>query len=113
MTATNVRGFLGLTQYITTFLPALAKYTSILTLLTTKECDWVFPTWTADHQKAFEHIKHLVLSADCLTVIDYEDKAANIYITTGASDCHTGAVLSFRKTWETTQPVGLQLLSTQ
>jgi hypothetical protein len=55
-TATNVQGFLGLTRYIATFLPALAEYTSVLTPLTTKECDRVFPTWTAEHQTAFDHI---------------------------------------------------------
>ena len=38
-TMTNVQGFLGLTRYIATFLPALAEYTSVLTPLTTKECD--------------------------------------------------------------------------
>ena len=104
-TATNVRGFLGLTRYIATFLPALAEYTSVLTPLTTKECDRVFPEWTTEHQTAFDNIKRLVLSADCLTVIDYEDKASNIYVTTDASDRRTGAVLSFGKTWETARPV--------
>ena len=104
-TATNVRGFLGLTRYIATFLPALTEYTSVLTPLTTKECDQVFPTWTAEHQTAFEHIKRLVLGADCLTVIDYRDKALNIYVTTNASDCCTSAVLSFGATWETARPV--------
>ena len=39
MTATNVQGFLGLTQYVANFLPALAEYMSVLTPLTTKECD--------------------------------------------------------------------------
>ena len=38
-TAKNVRGILGLTQYIAAFLPALAKHTSVLMPLTTKECD--------------------------------------------------------------------------
>ena len=42
-TATNVRGFLGLTRYIATFLPALAEHTSVLTPLTTKDCDREFP----------------------------------------------------------------------
>jgi hypothetical protein len=104
-TATNVRGFLGLTRYIATFLPALAEYTSVLTPLTTKECDKKFPPWTVEHQTAFDHIKRLVLGADCLTVIDYEDKASNIYVTTDASDRRTGAVLSFGETWETSRPV--------
>jgi hypothetical protein len=69
---------------------------SVLTPLTMKECDKVFPPWTT---------KHLVLSADCLTIIDYEDKVSNIYVTTDASDRRTGAVLSFGKTWETACPV--------
>jgi RNase H-like domain found in reverse transcriptase/Reverse transcriptase (RNA-dependent DNA polymerase)/Integrase zinc binding domain len=107
-TATNVRGFLGLTRYIATFLPALAEHTSVLTPLTTKECDRRFPTWTTEHQTAFESIKRLVLGADCLTVINYEDKESNIYVTTDASDRRTGAVLSFGKTWETARPVAYE-----
>ena len=104
-TATNVWGFLDLTRYITTFLPALAEYTSVLTPLTMKECDKVFPPWTTEHQTAFDHIKCLVLSTDCLTIINYEDKALNIYVTTDASDCHTSTMLSFGDTWETACPV--------
>ena len=38
-TASNVCGFLGLTHYLATFLPALAEHTSILMPLTNKECD--------------------------------------------------------------------------
>ena len=75
-TATSVWGFLGLTRYIATFLPALTEYTSVLTLLTTKECDHEFLLWTAEHHAAFEHIKDLVLGADCLTIINYEDLVA-------------------------------------
>ena len=104
-TATNVRGFLGLTRYIATFLPALAEYTSVLTPLTTKECDRRFLIWTTEHQTASENIKRLVLGTDCLTVINYEDKKSNIYVTTDASDRRTGAVLSFGKTWETACPI--------
>jgi RNase H-like domain found in reverse transcriptase len=74
-------------------------------LLTTKECDQEFPPWTKEHQAAFEHIKDLVLSTDCLTIINYDDKVSNIYVTTDASDCCTGAVLSFGATWETAWPV--------
>jgi RNase H-like domain found in reverse transcriptase len=101
MTATNVKGFLGLTRYIATFLPTLAEYMSVLTPLTTKECNQEFPPWTAEHQAAFEHIKDLVLSTDFLTVINYEDTPLNIYVTTNASDHHTNAMLSFGATWET------------
>ena len=104
-TATNVRGFLGLTHYIATFLPALAEHTSILTPLTTKECDREFPIWTSEHQKAFDAIKALVTGTECLTVIDYEDTTKKIFVTTDASDRRTGAVLSFGETWETARPV--------
>ena len=104
-TATNVRGFLGLTRYISAFLPALAEHTSVLTPLTTKECDRDFPMWTSEHQKAFEAIKGLVTGTECLTVIDYEDTTKKIFVTTDASDRRTGAVLSFGDTWETARPV--------
>lgn len=70
-----------------------------------KECDRAFPEWTTEHQTTFDNIKQLVLSANCLTIIDYEDKALNIYVTTDASDRHTGAILSFGKTWEIAHPV--------
>ena len=104
-TATNVRGFLGLTRYIAAFLPALAEHTSVLTPLTTKECDREFPEWKPEHQKAFQAIKDLVTSTECLTVIDYEDTTKKIFVTTDASDRRTGAVLSFGETWETARPV--------
>ena len=83
----------------------MAEYTSILTPLTTKACDKSFPPWTDKHQTAFDNIKRLVLSADCLTIIDYDDPTSNIYVTTDASDRCTRAVLSFGKTWETACPV--------
>ena len=82
----NVWGFLGLTQYLAIFLPALAEHTSILTPLTTKESNWEFPTWTPDHQKAFDAIKVLVTGTECLTVIDYEDTTKKIFVTTDASN---------------------------
>lgn len=104
-TATNVRGFLGLTRYIPIFLPALAEYTSVLSPLTTKECDVCFPEWTDKHQSAFDAIKLLVLGADYLTVIDYDDTDKKIFVTTDASDRRTGAILSFGETWETAHPV--------
>jgi len=104
-TASNVRGFLGLTRYLATFLPALAEYTSVLTPLTNKECDRDFPVWTENHQHAFDAIKALVLSAECLTTIDYEDGTKRIFVTTDASDRRTGAVLSFGETWENARPV--------
>ncbi len=104
-TATNVRGFLGLTRYIAAFLPALAEFTSVLTPLTHKDYDKHFPPWLPAHQAAFDEIKRLVTSAECLTVIRYDEPEHQIYVTTDASDRRTGAVLSFGTTWETARPV--------
>jgi len=104
--AMDVRSFLGLVRYVATFLPKLADHSSILTPLTTKDAQKHFPPWTADHQVAFESIKALVVSADCLTVIDHDNPCDNkIFVTCDASDWRTGAVLSFGPTWETARPV--------
>ena len=62
--------------------------------------------WTNEHHVAFEAIKALVVGANCLTVVDHTNPRHNkIFITCDASDWHTGACLSFGKTWETAQPV--------
>lgn len=64
--------FLGLVCYISSFLPTLAEHTVVLTPLTKKECNGAFPTWTAEHQFAFNAIKGLVLGRDCLISIDHQ-----------------------------------------
>jgi hypothetical protein len=104
--ASQVRAFLGIVRYIAAFLPALAEHTQVLTPLTMKDCDKDFPEWTADHQAAMKAIKDLVVSRECLTVIDHDNPGTNkIYVTTDASDFCTGAVLSWGPTWETARPV--------
>jgi hypothetical protein len=103
---TEVRSFLGLVPYVATFLPKLADHTVILMPLTTKEARKLFPTWTTEHQNAFKAIKALVVSRDCLTVVDHQTPGNNkIFVTCDASDWRTGATLSFGLTWEMAQPV--------
>ncbi|KAJ3567660.1 hypothetical protein NP233_g6218 [Leucocoprinus birnbaumii] len=71
-----------------------------------KECDYEFPEWTEAHQAAFDGIKQLVLSAECLTVIDHTLMPEyRVFVTTDASDTRMGAMLSFGKTWESARPV--------
>jgi hypothetical protein len=78
----------------------------LLTPLTTKDCEKHFPAWNTEHQNAFEVIKALVVSRECLTVIDHTNPGDNkIFVTCDASDRHTGAVLSWGPTWETAQLV--------
>ena len=108
-TVKHVRQFLGLVRYISAFLPSLAEHTTILTPLTRKECNATFLTWTSAHQYAFDAIKCLVVSRDCLTMIDYEKPAENkISVTCNASRWQMGAVLAFRATWETAHPVAFE-----
>jgi hypothetical protein len=110
--ATNVRAFLGLVHYVSSFLPGLAEHTMVLEALTTKDCDRNFPRWTDTHQAAFTHIKEIVVSADCLTTIDHELPGDNkIFVTSDANDKRSGAVLSFGPTWETVRPVAFNSMS--
>jgi hypothetical protein len=68
--ATDVHAFLGLVQYVATFLPKLADHTTVLMPLTTKDTQKNFPLWMAAHQYSLDLIKALaVVSSDCLTAI--------------------------------------------
>jgi hypothetical protein len=64
--AMEVHSFLGLVRYISTYLPKLAEYTAVLTPLTTNEAKSSFPPWSTLHQSAFDAIKSLVVSRECL-----------------------------------------------
>jgi hypothetical protein len=101
--ATDVRSFV---RYISAYQPKLAEYTRVLTPLTTKESRRSFPTWTTERQVAFEAIKALIVSRECLTAIDHENPGNNkIFVTCDASDWWTGAALSFGPSWELAKPV--------
>jgi hypothetical protein len=93
--------FLGLVCYLQQFLPNLAIHCHVLEELMQKKYEKNFPAWTQVHQCAFDVIKQLVVSRECLTVIDPDQMPdLKIFITTDASDLASGAVLSFGKTWE-------------
>ena len=59
---TNVRAFLELMQCLAQFLPWLTELTQVLTLLTMKNTDHAWPSWSTDHQTAFDTIKVLITS---------------------------------------------------
>src|SRR5207253_8305417 len=83
--ATAVRSFLGIVRYLAAFLPNLAEHTCKLSPLTTKDCEKEFPLWTDEHEQAFEAIKALVVSRECLTVINHDDPGDNkIFVTCDA-----------------------------
>ncbi len=108
-TAKDIQKFLGLVRYLNAFLPKLVRQSDILDRLTWKECDKVFPEWTQKYQDAFDAIKSIVLSRDCLTVIDYSKMPENeIFVTTNASDRATSTILTFGPTLETAWPVAFE-----
>jgi hypothetical protein len=97
--STNVQAFLGVVRYISQFLPNLAAHTEILHRLTTKAADKCFPGWGPEHEAAFQGIKDIVVSRDCLTTINHQDMGDNkIFLTADASDRRSGAVLSYGPT---------------
>ncbi|KAJ8468870.1 hypothetical protein ONZ45_g17089 [Pleurotus djamor] len=101
----DVRKFLGLVRYVSAFLPRLVDLASVLSPFTSGGADEVI-TWDDRHQQAFNGIKELVTSHECLTVIDHENPGTKkIFLTTDASDLGTGAVLSFGESWENARPV--------
>ena len=74
--------------------------------MTTKEARRDFPIWTTEHQTAFEAIKALIVSHECLTTIDHANLGDNkVYVTCDASDWRTGATLSVGASWELARPV--------
>ncbi len=97
-----------LVRYISNFLPALAQHTLVLNTLMTKEANKDF-IWIPAHFNAFEAVKTLVTSRECLTVIDHMNMGANrVFVSCDASDSCTGAVLSYGKTPETARPVAFE-----
>ena len=77
----------------------------------TKGMERSFPKWSAAHQAAFNAIKGLVVSWECLMVIDHSNPGDNkIFVTTDASDLWTGAVLSCGPSWELACPVAFDLM---
>ena len=99
------RVFLGLVQYLSAF-PNLAEKTHILDDLTTKDCDKLFPDWTEKHQTAFNAIKAMVVSTDCLTTINPMLMPGHKkFVTTDTSDIGSGAVLSFGPSYDKAWPV--------
>ena len=102
----DVRSFLGLVHYISLFLLKLADFTCILTPLMTMDAQHNFPTWTSTHQAAFDAIKALVISWECLMTIDQANLGENqVLVTCDASDWCTRTTLSVGPSWKLACPV--------
>ncbi|GAA5921705.1 hypothetical protein JCM1841_007097 [Sporobolomyces salmonicolor] len=104
-TVTQVRGFLGIVQYLRKFIPQLAEHTAVLTPLTRKGLTRIDDLWTDKEQAAFEAIKRIVTSLPVLRPVD-QDSKETIWLMTDASKVGIGAVLLQGEDWKTALPCG-------
>jgi len=104
-TVTQVRGFLGVVQYLRKFIPSLAEHTAVLTPLTKKGLTGVEELWNAREEKAFTVIKRIVTSLPVLKPID-QDSDVPIWLMTDASKVGISGVLLQGDDWRTVLPCG-------
>ncbi|GAA5918690.1 hypothetical protein JCM5296_000410 [Sporobolomyces johnsonii] len=104
-TVAQVRGFLGLVQYLRKFIPALAEHTAVLTPLTRKGLTGVEHLWRDREERAFVAIKDTVTSLPVLRPVD-QDSKETIWLMTDASKVGVGAVLLQGEDWKTASPCG-------
>ena len=64
---TELQQFLGMTQYMSPFIPGLARHTETLRALTRKDSAW---QWTESHQQSYDRLKALVSEEMTLTHFD-------------------------------------------
>lgn len=84
----ELRSFLGLVNYYCNFIGDLSTHLKPLYDLTTKNTKYV---WSENCQHAFEHVKRLILSNQCLT---HYDPNLEIRLASDASSYGLGCVLS-------------------
>lgn len=102
-TVSQVRGFLGLVQYLRKFVPRLAEYTAVLTPLTKKGLTNVEELWKKKEEEAFQAIKRIVASLPILQPLRH-DADEPIWLMTDASKVGVGAVLLQGMDWKTARP---------
>ncbi|SGY32227.1 BQ5605_C002g01336 [Microbotryum silenes-dioicae] len=103
-TVTELRGFLGLVQYLRKFINGLAQHTKPLADLTSKNAN-VRLMWGAEQERHFNAIKAIVTSLPCLKPIDHTDSADPLWVMTDASNVGIGAVLLQGQDWRKAHPV--------
>ncbi|GAA5882917.1 hypothetical protein JCM3774_000947 [Rhodotorula dairenensis] len=104
-TVSQVRGFLGLVQYLRKFVPRLADHTAVLTPLTKKGLTNVAELWGTKEEKAFQAIKAIVASLPVLQPLRH-DSDETVWLMTDASKVGVGAVLLQGPDWKTARPCG-------
>jgi hypothetical protein len=84
----ELRSFLGMTNYSSRFIPHYASITEPLRCLTCQSTDW---KWDEEQQNGFDKLKNELSSQ---TVINYFDPASEVKILVDASPVVLGAIMS-------------------
>ena len=90
----EVRSFLGLTNYVSRFVPNYSDTTKPLRDLTKKETQWA---WTDVHDSAFQRLKNMLTQT---TTMRYFNPRAETEVIVDASPHGVGAILTQRDTDE-------------
>ncbi|SCV73057.1 BQ2448_6982 [Microbotryum intermedium] len=102
-TVTELRGFLGLVQYLRKFINGLAQHTKPLSDLTSKNAN-VRLMWGVEQEQHFNAIKAIVTSLPCLKPIDHTELADPLWVMTDASNVGIGTVLLQGQDWRKAHP---------
>ena len=87
-TAKEVRSFLGLTNYVSRFIPQYANITKPLRDLTKKNTPW---TWEKEQEEAFKKLKDLLSGS---TAVSYFNPKARTEVVVDAGPFGLGAILT-------------------
>ncbi|SGZ32127.1 BQ5605_C043g12085 [Microbotryum silenes-dioicae] len=104
-TVKELRGFLGLVQYLRKFIPGLAEHTAALTPLTRQGLSSIATLWTPNEVRHFKAIKAIVTSLDCLRPPDHSANTAPFWVMTDASNHGIGGVLLQGQEWKVARPI--------
>lgn len=83
----DLQRFMGMVNYLSSFIPNLSKENSLLRTLLSKKVEW---SWTEHHEAEFNKIKKLISSAP---VLSYFDPNKDITMSVDASKDALGAVI--------------------
>ena len=86
--ASEVRSLLGMTNFLSRFIPSYSTLTEPLRVLTHKNAVW---KWSRDQQRALDEIKSTLSNSQCLS---YFDESLETTIYTDASPVGLGAILT-------------------
>jgi len=83
----ELKSFLGMTQYVASFVPRYSIITAPLRVLTSQDAEW---KWTNEQQEAFDQIKKALTSSP---VMEYFDPHKHTKLIVDASPVGLGAIL--------------------